>query len=154
MQKDRATELTSLFLRVINRYNELEKMPFDYGTGVLLHPSESHTIEEIGKNPNINITKLAELQGITKGAVSKKIQQLRKRGLVDKSIAPTTENEVVLNLTDTGQQVFKAHQQFSEKLNEDIVLIYKQLSDKTIAELEDVGVKTEDLFLKIAEERK
>ncbi|KRM30844.1 MarR family transcriptional regulator [Agrilactobacillus composti DSM 18527 = JCM 14202] len=141
-------------MRIVNRYNEIEKTPYNYGTDTRLHPSETHTIEFIGNNPNINVTKLAGLLGITKGAVSKRIQQLRKTGLVTKSVSPETENEVVLNLTDKGIQVYKAHAAYSKRLNRRIAALYADLPDEMIATLEEIGNETDKIFLEIATERK
>ncbi len=33
----------------MNRYNEIEKLPYSYRIDTSLHPSETHTIEFIGK---------------------------------------------------------------------------------------------------------
>jgi len=147
-------ELSAIFLKTVNRYNEIEKLPYSYGTDTLVHPSEMHTIECIGKNPNINVTRLANLLGITKGAVSKRIQQLSKSGLVLKTISPATENEVVINLTEKGQQLNLAHENYSQQLNKDIAKLYADLPAATIAKLEDIGNQTEQIFLAISEERK
>lgn len=154
MKKETLSELSPIFLRIVNRYNEIEKLPYSYGTDTSLHPSETHTIECIGRNPNINITRLAELLGITKGAVSKRIQKLRRNGLVTKKISPETENEVVINLTDKGQKFNQAHERFFKRLNKDIGKLYADLPDEMIAELEVIGNKTEQIFLEISEERK
>lgn len=154
LKKEALPELSSIFLRVVNRYNEIEKMPYSYGTDTLLHPSETHTIECIGDNPNINVTHLADLLGITKGAVSKRVQKLRLSGLVTKSISPNTENEVIISLTDKGVEIYQAHAKFSEQLNKSIMRLYSKFSDDVIMELEKVGTETEELFLKIANERK
>lgn len=154
LKKEMLVELSDIFLRIVNRYNEIEKMPFSYGTDTQLHVSEVHTIEMIGNNPNINITRLSSMQGITKGAVSKRIQNLRSRGLVNKAISPVTENEVVITLTDKGSQVFRAHQHYSEKLNKNIAQLYEGLPNEILNDLKKVGNDTEQLFIKIIEERK
>lgn len=154
MEDRTLNELSTTFLRVINRYNEIEKMPYAYGTDTLLHLSEVHTIECIGDNPNINITKLAKSLGITKGAISKRIQQLRKRGLVDKAISPATENEVVINLTDKGKILYSGHQKYSDELNKSIAQLYEKLPSEVLNDLVQIGNETEKLFVDIYNERK
>ena len=37
------------FLRIINKFKALEKIPIDHGTGDLLYASEINTLEIIGK---------------------------------------------------------------------------------------------------------
>ena len=103
-----------IFERVINKYNTLEKKPNDFGTGTLLYRSEIHMIDVIGKNNNINITNLATQLGITKGAVSQSIDRLKKKGMVTKNLSPETENEVVLSLTEKGNQAYIEHLRFHQ----------------------------------------
>lgn len=154
MKNETLIELSNLFLKIVNRYNEIDKIPYSYGTDIKLHMSDVHTIEMIGDNPNINVTNLASMQGITKGAISKRIQNLRRRGLVNKSVSPATENEVVLTLTDKGNQIFKAHRRYSEELNKKISQLYSDLPDETLSKLEEIGVGTEQIFANILERRK
>ena len=59
--------------RVLHKYMQLEEMPFNYGDGIKLTQREIHVIDTIGTNPDINMTQLAEMHGITKGAVSQMI---------------------------------------------------------------------------------
>ena len=47
------------FLRVKNKFNALEKIPMDYGTGELLYRSEVNTLVAIGKHKRTNVTELA-----------------------------------------------------------------------------------------------
>ena len=46
-------ELADLFVRVVNRYNEMEKIPYFTGTDLILHRSEVHMIDAIGNITNI-----------------------------------------------------------------------------------------------------
>lgn len=154
MKKETLTELSNLFLKIVNRYNEIDKIPYSYGTDTQLHMSDVHTIEMIGDNPNINVTNLASMQGITKGAISKRIQNLRRRGLVNKSVSPATENEVVLTLTEKGNQIFEAHRRYSEELNKKISQLYSDFPDETLSKLEEIGIGTEQIFANILEKRK
>lgn len=84
----------------------------DFGTGVPLYRTEIHTIRAIGENPRINVTKLAEHMGVTKGAVSQTIAKLARKGLVRRTRAPDNAREVLLELTDLGWTGFSSHEQF------------------------------------------
>ena len=83
-----------------------------FGTGVLMHPKEIHTVQAIGRYPRINVTKLAEYTGVTKGAVSQTIKKLVRKGLVHRTHAPGNAKEVVLQLTDLGWIGFRNHEKF------------------------------------------
>ncbi|MDU1389686.1 MAG: helix-turn-helix domain-containing protein, partial [Eggerthella sp.] len=62
--------------RVLHKYMQLEEMPFTYGDGIRLTQREIHAIDAIGENPDVNITQLAEMQGVTKAAMSQMIYRL------------------------------------------------------------------------------
>ena len=77
------TTIIQKSLRLINRYNNLSKKARHYGTQFLLYPSEIHMIDVIGSQNDITTTKIAELLGITKGAVSQITAKLLDKGLID-----------------------------------------------------------------------
>jgi DNA-binding MarR family transcriptional regulator len=84
----------------------------DFGTGVILFRAEIHTIRAIGDNSGINITKLAESMGITKGAVSQTVNKLVRKKLVRKGSAPDNAKEVLLELTELGWTGYHNHEHF------------------------------------------
>jgi DNA-binding MarR family transcriptional regulator len=89
---------------------------FDFGTGVPLFRSEIHTIETIGKNPGINVTRLAERMGVTKGAVSQMLARLAKKKLIDKRRTPGSDKEVMIDLTELGRRAFENHGAFHRQI--------------------------------------
>jgi DNA-binding MarR family transcriptional regulator len=105
-------ELRDLFLSIINKYKEYEKIPQYYGTNELLYLSEITTIETIGAYPEINVTDLAQKLGITKGAISQKLKKLEKKELVVRSKDPLNHKEVRIKLTLKGEIAFHQHQLF------------------------------------------
>ena len=72
-------DFTETFLRIINKFKMLEKIPIDHGTGHLLYASEINTLEIIGKYSGINLTQLAEKRSVTIGAVSQIVAKLEKK---------------------------------------------------------------------------
>jgi len=144
-------QLAHLFVRVVNRYNEMEKIPYSTGTNFILHRSEVHMIDAIGKNKGINITKLAKLQGITKAAVSKMIRDLVNKGLITKSLSPKTENEVVLNITDEGKKVFESHREYHEQLNGQFTGIFSVMSEQALNDFQSTLEKLGNAFEKTIE---
>jgi DNA-binding MarR family transcriptional regulator len=95
--------------RLIARAQSLHTPRFDFGTGIPLYRSEIHTIETIGKNPGINVTRLSERIGITKGAVSQMLTRLVKKKLIEKGTVPGNEKELMIDLTDLGRLAFENH---------------------------------------------
>lgn len=125
-------ELMMYFYRVVNKVNELEKMPYDFGVGEKLYPSEIHTIQAIGHNSGINVTSLAQKLGITKGGVSQMISKLKKRGFINKVRSMDNDKEVLLILTGKGQKAFNGHEKFHYDMYMDFINYMNDISSEQI----------------------
>ena len=77
--KSELQTLIDLFLKILHLYSVIGRKPKDYGTGDLLYIAEIHTITMVGNNHQINMTQLAEIMGVTRGAISQTIRKLVKR---------------------------------------------------------------------------
>jgi len=124
--------LQELFLKIINKYNQLENVPLKFGTDVLLHASEIHFIEVVGHNPGHNVTGLADLYGITKGAVSQLVKKLEAMGLVEKSKSPDNAKEVLISLTKKGKIAHRNHEELHQQINRSLFKEVATLSEEEI----------------------
>ena len=122
-------ELTTLMERVIHKYVQWENKKRTYGTNILLSRAEIHTVVVIGDNPNINITVLAEMLGITKGAASQMIYKLVDKGIIEKKVSPNSDTEVALNLTSDGTINYEAHRQYHRITNDKALNLLKGIPD-------------------------
>jgi len=130
----RKGEVISLQIeRIVHKYTTIEKKKRYYGTNIQLTCSEIHTIDAIGSNNKINITQLAILKGVTKGAVSQMIYKLIKKGFVKKTVSPKSDTEVILELTEYGQKAYNAHLEY-HKITDKI--IHKRLEQMTLESYE------------------
>ncbi|MFH2099428.1 MAG: MarR family transcriptional regulator [Pseudomonadota bacterium] len=107
--RENLTELRQIFFRVVNKVSHATRRPLDYGTGVLLHPSQMHVIERVGESPGISITELARVLGITKGAVSQTVKKLEEMGMVARYKQENNAKNVLLKLGKKGEKTFEAH---------------------------------------------
>ena len=107
--------LIDLFLKILHQYSIITRKPKDYGTGDLLYFTESHTITMVGRNKEINMTRLAEMMGVTKGAISQTITKLVHKNLIIKSNT-TNRKEFNLKLSDKGNIVYKGQESFQKEL--------------------------------------
>jgi len=108
-------DLIDLFLKILHLYSVIGRKPKDYGTGDLLYFAELHTITVIAKNNEINMTSLAEIMGVTKGAISQTIRKLVKKNLVLKSNI-NNRKEVNLRLSEKGLIVLKSQESFQNEI--------------------------------------
>lgn len=99
-------------LRLLNKFDRIEKMPIVLENGVELTTKEIHTIQAIGETEKINVTEVGTHFGVTKGAASQMVSRLVERGFVTKSISAHSNKEFELTLTDLGWQAFKTHERF------------------------------------------
>lgn len=107
--------LIDLFLKILHLYSVISRKPKDYGTGDLLYFTEIHTITMVGRNKEINMTRLAEMMGVTKGAISQTIRKLVNKNLILRSNS-TNKKEFNLKLSEKGDVVYKGQKSFQKEL--------------------------------------
>ena len=103
-------EIIDLFIRIVNKYNSLEKYPAKFGAKHALYHSERHMIDRIGESPGMNVTELAKASGVTKGAISQVITKLQRKGVVRRSKRSDNDKEVLIELTNAGKTFHQEHQ--------------------------------------------
>ena len=102
-------DLVKLFLNILHSFSMIEKKPWNFGTGSRIYLAEIQTVSAIGENPDANMSKLAEIMGVTRGAISQTVRKLVAKKLV---VRTNTRNqkEINLGLTDFGMIVSDAYQ--------------------------------------------
>jgi len=144
-------EILQKLEKVIVMTESMHTPSLSFGTGVLMHAKEIHTVQAIGRHSGINVTKLAEKAGVTKGAVSQTINKLVKKGLVRKTHLPGNDKEVVLELTDLGEIGFKNHEKFHmDTLN----MASEYYGDQLISKLEGINLAMDDIYTMLNEYEK
>ena len=96
--------------RVGETARRLDDQPRTFDTGAPLTRAEIHMVSELAGHPELGVTGLAELQGVTKGAVSQMVSRLVRKGLVRKD--RSSGRGVRLVLTEVGQAAHRAHVRF------------------------------------------
>ena len=120
---------------VMNRMVATHEKPRDFGTGVLLHRVEIHTIQAIAENEGINVTDLAKIMNVTKGAISQTLSKLEKKKLVEKQNSHKNQKEIELYLTDAGWIGYHQH----EKMHMSMLRIVEELfGDKVSEKLSEI----------------
>jgi DNA-binding MarR family transcriptional regulator len=135
--------LVDLFLKILHLYSVIDRKPKDYGTGDLLYIAEIHTIAMVGNNREINMTQLAEIMGITKGAISQTIRKLVSKNFITRS-NDINRKEINLKLSGKGKSVYEGHETFQKEL----FTFAESLWDKATPENREMVGR---LFLAIAE---
>lgn len=123
--------LIDQFLKILNLYSVIGRKPKDYGTGDLLYFTEVHTISMVGKNREVNMTGLAEIMGVTKGAISQNIRKLVSKGFIIKSNS-VNRKEINLKLSEKGMVVFNGFQSFHRDIFKFAASLYDQASPEDV----------------------
>jgi len=124
-------ELIDQFLRILHLYSLITRRPKDYGTGDMLYFTEVHTLAMIGRQGEVNVTRLAELMGVTKGAISQTIRKLTAKGLILRN-QKKNKKEVFLNLTEKGITVYRAQESFRKELVEFAGSLYRKATPEDV----------------------
>ena len=137
--------------KLIMAVESMHTPSLSFGTGVLMHTKEIHTIQAIGRHSGINVTRLAKQTEVTKGAVSQIINKLVRKGLVRKTRTPCNEKEVILELTNLGWIGFHNH----EKFHLDTLEIARQYyGDQLDSKLESMNSAVDDISRMLSEYEK
>lgn len=127
---------------LLERMYEVDAKPIDFGVGQKLHRGELHTVQAIGRRPGLNLTGLAELTGVSKGAASQMVSRLARRGLVRKQAAPGSRREIALELTESGWRGFRAHESLHARM---IAAVREHYGDEVDARSAETIPVVEDL---------
>ena len=114
-RKNSTKEIMELFIRVVNKYNSIEKIPIKYANISNLYHSERHMLDMIGDNPGMNITGLAKNVGVTKGAISQVVKKLENKGVVRRYKDIKNDKEVFIELTKQGRDIYQIHKEINEE---------------------------------------
>lgn len=121
------------YIRIINKHIANQKIPKEYGVGVLLYPSEIHTIVAIGLNPDINCMKLSKKMGVTRGATSQIVNRLEKKNLISKNKKEDNKKEVYLKLEELGLIAYENQKKIGDEFYKDL---YKKIEGASQNEIE------------------
>ncbi|MBU2510036.1 MarR family transcriptional regulator [bacterium] len=137
--------------RLVNKWNILEKKPKDYETGDLLYPSEIHTISAIEENPDLHMSEIAKLLGVTRGAIMQLAVKLEKKQLVERFMMDHNNKKVFFKLTTKGKKAYGGHEKYHRQMYDDLYLYLKTLKVEELKLFEDVFERIEnhvDSYLK------
>ncbi|MBM7636456.1 MULTISPECIES: fatty acid biosynthesis transcriptional regulator FabT [Streptococcus] len=82
---------------------------------------EMHTIDEIGKSPNITPSEVAKALMVTLGTVTTSLNKLEQKGYIIRTRSNIDRRVVHLSLTQKGRLVYRLHQRFHKSMVERII---------------------------------
>ena len=125
-------QLMAGFLRMVNKYNAMEKFPVSYDTEASFYHSERHLLDVFGEHPELNITDLAQRVGVTKGAISQAVAKLERKGAVERYKGSGDEKQVLIRLTQLGQTITARHHQVNEQTIDQLCSVIEARSEEQV----------------------
>ncbi|OPX42315.1 MarR family protein [Ruminiclostridium hungatei] len=92
--------------------------------------SEVHCMEYIGRDPDCNVTKLAESFYMTRGAISKMTRKLIAKGVIESYQKPDNKKEIYFRLTEQGQKIYKIHDELHKEFQERDKAVFEQVTQE------------------------
>jgi DNA-binding MarR family transcriptional regulator len=140
IMRETTVEMLLLFIRINKKFQELEKMSIDIGSGEKLYPSELHILDAVGNDYGNNVTDLSIKFGITKGAVSQVVNKLYNKDFLKKERKTGYGKEVVLSLSEKGLKAFKIQDDLHKKMDDEFFNYLGTVEpDKIVSFIEIMG---------------
>jgi DNA-binding MarR family transcriptional regulator len=130
-------KISHAFSQVMTKLSEIDRKTRYYGTDQPLYEAEIHMIKSIEENEGIHVTGLADMLGVTKGAVSQIIQKLVRKGMIVKDVDPRNLSRLVLRLTPKGETAYCHHEELHQKFDVLFNSALENASEKKKAFLHD-----------------
>lgn len=132
-----ALRISYSLLGVIYKFFDIDQKTRYYGTDHSLSYVEIHLITAIHRNEGIHVTGLAEVLGVTKGAVSQVLMKLETKGYVLKERDQLNQSRFLLKLTPKGETAHRHHIEFHDKFDELVRQLLLGQTNENVQFLED-----------------
>ncbi|MFL0167062.1 MarR family winged helix-turn-helix transcriptional regulator [Clostridium beijerinckii] len=137
INSERKNKISYILLRILNRFDEIDKKTHCYGTDTPLFSAEINMLRIIKENEGIHVTGIADKLGVTKGAVSQIVNKLNKKGLIKKETDLYNQSKLMLSLTSKGEIAELNHEKLHDEYDSIIDGILKDASNENIEFLKD-----------------
>ncbi len=111
-------EMSKRLIAVFDNIMHLEHVSILDGMEGKLSLSEIHTIVAIGSEDFSNMSQVAGMLKITVGTLTVAINNLAKKGYVERHRSEKDRRIVKLGLTEMGREVYRSHREFHRRLAE------------------------------------
>lgn len=121
--------------RLSGYLNKRRNKPISINGSIPVSKASLHLLKAIGAYPNERMSDIALRLGITKGAVSQLTSRLQAEGLLIKRPASGSSRDILLQLTDEGEALYRDSSLLDAEMENDLVDTLSQLRDEDVARL-------------------
>jgi DNA-binding MarR family transcriptional regulator len=127
--------VNEILVRLFANILDIEEKCLRTGNFFDLSISEMHVIDNIGVNKERTMSDTAKDLKVTSGTLTTAIDNLIKKGYVERRRSVEDRRVVKIKLTDKGMEAFKAHEDFHK--------------DLVISALQQLDITEEELLIKV-----
>ena len=117
---------------LLNKVNQIQKKPRNYGTDSVLYQSEIHIMEAVSHYENTNASELAKILGVTNGAIAQVADKLIKKGFIEKYRILNNKKEVYYRVTARGEIAVAGHEKERKERYSNVFRYLNSLSPNNI----------------------
>ena len=124
INKANEDKISYRLLSVMLKLAEAQERKHRYGNDTPLFAAEIHMIKCVKENPDRHMTALAEVLGVTRGAVSQIAMKLEGKGMLVKEEDESSRLRRVLRVTPRGERAYAFHEELHaafDRLIEDLL---------------------------------
>lgn len=115
--------------KTLEKYVQISKLPFDFGVGISIYPSEIHALACLSENGSMSITDMARHCGVSKAAMSQLVSKLEKKGLVRRETAPDNLSRQMVIPTPLGEKAQQGHMKFHQEHDREFLDFVMRMPD-------------------------
>lgn len=113
---DRNDTLNELLVRLFRNVNAVEERAVRNGAYKDLTTNDIHVMEAVGTDRPKNMTTVARELSVTTGTLTIAVNNLVKKGYVDRVRSEEDRRVVLVSLTERGRRAYEEHQDFHREM--------------------------------------
>lgn len=107
-------QVEELLMKLFHAYTALDRQKVYYIENLALNPSDAQAIDAIAADSSLKMRELANVLGISKGAMSKLAHKLEERGLIRLIHYVDNRKDMYCQLTDLGWAVYVGYKAYHQ----------------------------------------
>lgn len=111
-------KISNTFFRLAEKFSDIDRNSECELDDESYVNAEMKIVKIIKEHEGIHVTGIAEILGVTKGAVSQVANKLEKRGVIIKKKDESNQSRIILSLTSKGERLYEIHEAFHAELND------------------------------------
>ncbi len=119
-------DIQTLAHDIVEFYEKLSSWEHAVVKGSDLSPGQMHAIEIIGHEKSLRMKELAEKLGVTTGTLTVTVDNLEKKGLIERRPHETDRRSYLVGLTEKGNRYFEQHHEYHVQLTGEMMSVLSE----------------------------